>query len=352
MAIGAFDQIQSKYATEKEWLQNDPILGLGEWVYVVDKNMVKFGNGVDPFSQRPYIEADIPEIKTNKYTSVVVGGMEKNTKIKSLDIISVLETILTPDIDSEVSISFKSTDDEKPLVYPNNQNDKNKYNSNVVVLPMEYSDLTITIPIWVTQFNKDISLYIDGSLTIENSQGVEKNDKQIEYVSEEDNGGYSSYSGTYNMSSTLLAEGANTISWTDDSGVITGGRKLYYLPAMYAGILHNDEYDVSTFINNNWLRLYHIKRDFMFDFDVPNDGTNLYHPYIMYPASFGELSAIYDDNGFNLIDSFTKLIYSDYTLESGINTSYIVYVLSDGVNDISTRLKFYFSDKDLYDEEV
>lgn len=50
--------IQLRRATEREWIENDPILYLGEPAVSTDKNKIKIGDGKSYWSELEYIGTD------------------------------------------------------------------------------------------------------------------------------------------------------------------------------------------------------------------------------------------------------------------------------------------------------
>lgn len=64
---------------------------------------------------------------------------------------------------------------------------------------------------------------------------------------------------------------------------------------------------------------------------------------LAYPASWGELARIRDENGFTITQTFEKYVRT-YLLQDGEEISYLVYILDHPVNIDLYQIKFLFED--------
>lgn len=67
------------------------------------------------------------------------------------------------------------------------------------------------------------------------------------------------------------------------------------------------------------------------------------YPVLAYPASWGELARIRDENGFTITQTFEKHVRT-YLLQDGEEISYLVYILDHPVNIDLFQIKFLFED--------
>ena len=67
------------------------------------------------------------------------------------------------------------------------------------------------------------------------------------------------------------------------------------------------------------------------------------YPVFAYPASWGELVRIRDENGFTITQTFEKHLRS-YVLKDGESISYYVYILDHPVNIDTYQIKFLFEE--------
>ena len=92
--------IQVRRATEEEWITHDPILRLGEPALSTDVNRLKFGNGVDRWSELDYLGE-------KEYNEIIEYIDEHSGAIRS---ISIDGTPLEIDENKNIDISFDVID--------------------------------------------------------------------------------------------------------------------------------------------------------------------------------------------------------------------------------------------------
>lgn len=307
MAIRDFDLIQHKSGTEEEFLTNDPILAIGELVYVTDKFMVKYGDGIHKFSELQYAQAKEGLYNPSKYVSNDIGSFVKGEKIDSIEYKEIFNRLLT--YESKPDIDISSID-----IVTDNETLSNR------IISSDCDNFTLNINVSISIMNKGTNI---PTVTVSLNNEVLLNTNTKNMIGTIQNG-VSKYTSTFSITSdrilSKLKYGKNIITITCNDEITS--KEIYYLHKMYTGIITNK--NTSSFPTDTYF--YSYDNNFNCHYDI-SEG----YIYMITPNEFVQIT---DKNGLDVTHSFTV---KDYTINE---IKYKLYIFNNLLVNVDTDLEY------------
>ena len=315
------DKLLVRSDTEANWLEADPVLRAGEPAYVTDKRMTKHGDGTTAFSQLPYdysYESQIP-------VSKAIGGYDKGDVVTNTDILTVIDTLLHP----YAAPTCKS--------FTTNPTTSTRSAGN----PVTSTSLSVTVELGSRTLSK-VEFMLDGTVvaTVTTPTSTSTNNGVVTNV-------YSTtYSTSYGSTNTTGASVGRkwTCKVTDSAGTVTtftNSTTITFVGPSYVGAVNNgttiDTATVTGLTASNWLKTNYT--GFNGTAKLKYSGANK-QLVVAYPASFGNISGVYDQNGFDITSTFGNSTTVTVTL-NGASVSYKVYY-TDNIAADNTDFTVYF----------